>query len=66
MDIGRDNVEDMSVVEMFLEEVGLEEGQKHEVVSIIKGMGELLTCFAFMHLHFMFLQWYITPMWGTI
>ncbi|KAF8723148.1 hypothetical protein HU200_022304 [Digitaria exilis] len=35
----KDNVEDMSVVEMFLEEVGLEEGQKVEVVSIIKGMG---------------------------
>jgi len=32
-------VEDMSVVEMFLEEVGLEEGQKDEIVSIIKGMG---------------------------
>jgi len=29
----------MSVVEMFLEEVGLEEGQKDEIVSIIKGMG---------------------------
>ncbi|KAF8672354.1 hypothetical protein HU200_049556 [Digitaria exilis] len=29
----------MSAVEMFLEEVGLEEGQKVEVVSIIKGMG---------------------------
>ena len=28
----------MSVVEMFLEEVGLEEGQKDEIVSIIKGM----------------------------
>nr|CAB3499319.1 unnamed protein product [Digitaria exilis] len=35
----KDNVEDMSAVEMFLEEVGLEEGQKVEVVSIIKGMG---------------------------
>lgn len=32
-------MEDMSVVEMFLEEVGLEEGQKDEIVSIIKGMG---------------------------
>lgn len=35
----KNNVEDMSVVEMFLEEVGLEEGQKDEIVSIIKGMG---------------------------
>jgi uncharacterized protein len=32
-------MEDMSVVEMFLEEVGLEAGQKDEIVSIIKGMG---------------------------
>lgn len=29
----------MSVVEKFLEEVGLEEWQKDEIVSIIKGMG---------------------------
>ena len=36
--LDRNNVEDMSVVEMFLEEVGLEEGQKDEIVSIIKGM----------------------------
>lgn len=36
-------MEDMSVIEMFLEEVGLEAGQKDEIVSIIKGMGELLT-----------------------
>ena len=35
-------MEDMSVVEMFLEEP-LEEGQKDEIVSIIKGMGELLS-----------------------
>lgn len=37
-------MEDMSVVEKFLEEVGLEEGQKDEIVSVIKGMGELLNC----------------------
>lgn len=36
-------MEDMSVVEMFLEEVGLDEGQKDEIVAIIKGMGELFT-----------------------
>ncbi|PAN46774.1 hypothetical protein PAHAL_9G213700 [Panicum hallii] len=35
----KNNMEDMSVVEMFLEEVGLEAGQKDEIVSIIKGMG---------------------------
>ncbi|KAJ1295098.1 hypothetical protein BS78_01G197700 [Paspalum vaginatum] len=35
----KNNVEDMSVVEMFLEEVGLEAGQKDEIVGIIKGMG---------------------------
>ncbi|WVZ59377.1 hypothetical protein U9M48_009526 [Paspalum notatum var. saurae] len=35
----KNNVEDMGVVEMFLEEVGLEEGQKDEIVGIIKGMG---------------------------
>ncbi|TKV93239.1 hypothetical protein SEVIR_9G213500v4 [Setaria viridis] len=35
----KNNVEDMSVVEKFLEEVGLEEWQKDEIVSIIKGMG---------------------------
>ncbi|OEL18860.1 hypothetical protein BAE44_0020116 [Dichanthelium oligosanthes] len=42
--LDRNNVEDMSIVEMFLEEAGLEDGQKDEIVSIIKGMGELLTC----------------------
>jgi hypothetical protein len=41
--LGRNNVEDMSVVEMFLQEVGLDEGQKDEIVAIIKGMGELFT-----------------------
>ncbi|KAL6643235.1 hypothetical protein ACP70R_021416 [Stipagrostis hirtigluma subsp. patula] len=35
----RNNVEDMSVVAMFLEELGLEEEQKDEILSIIKGMG---------------------------
>ncbi|CAN6318069.1 unnamed protein product [Urochloa humidicola] len=35
----KNNVEDMSAVEKFLEEVGLEEWQKDEIVSIIKGMG---------------------------
>lgn len=35
----KNNVEDMSVVEMFLQEVGLDEGQKDEIVAIIKGMG---------------------------
>ncbi|RCV42413.1 hypothetical protein SETIT_9G214600v2 [Setaria italica] len=35
----KNNVEDMSIVEKFLEEVGLEEWQKDEIVSIIKGMG---------------------------
>ncbi|PWZ57079.1 hypothetical protein Zm00014a_004929 [Zea mays] len=34
----KNNVEDMSVVEMFLQEVGLDEGQKDEIVAIIKGM----------------------------
>lgn len=32
-------MEDISVVEMFLQEVGLDEGQKDEIVAIIKGMG---------------------------
>ncbi|KAL5682778.1 hypothetical protein ACJX0J_009163, partial [Zea mays] len=35
----KNNVEDISVVEMFLQEVGLDEGQKDEIVAIIKGMG---------------------------
>ncbi|CAL4933989.1 unnamed protein product [Urochloa decumbens] len=35
----KNNVEDMSVVEKFLEEVVLEEWQKDDIVSIIKGMG---------------------------
>ncbi|XP_066379048.1 uncharacterized protein [Miscanthus floridulus] len=35
----KNNVEDMSVVEMFLQEVGLDEAQKDEIVAIIKGMG---------------------------
>lgn len=35
----KNNVEDMSVVEMFLQEVGLDEGLKDEIVAIIKGMG---------------------------
>lgn len=35
----KNNVEDMSVVEMFLQEVGLDEGQKDEIVAIIKGIG---------------------------
>ncbi|KAK3153974.1 hypothetical protein QOZ80_2BG0184060 [Eleusine coracana subsp. coracana] len=35
----KDNVEDMSVVDTFLDELGLEEGKKGEIVSIIKGMG---------------------------
>lgn len=37
----RDNAEDMSIVKRFLEEVGLEEGQREEIVAIITGMGEL-------------------------
>jgi hypothetical protein len=42
----RDNAEDMSIVERFLEEVGLEEGQREEIVAIITGMGEssVLVC----------------------
>uniref|UniRef100_A0A0E0M902 HD domain-containing protein n=1 Tax=Oryza punctata TaxID=4537 RepID=A0A0E0M902_ORYPU len=35
----KDNAEDMSMVEKFLEEVGLEQGQREEIVAIIKGMG---------------------------
>ncbi|EER94051.1 hypothetical protein BDA96_01G227900 [Sorghum bicolor] len=35
----KNNVEDMSVVETFLQEVGLDEAQKDEIVAIIKGMG---------------------------
>ncbi|XBJ16595.1 hypothetical protein VPH35_008188 [Triticum aestivum] len=35
----KDNVEDMSIVKRFLEEVGLEEGQREEIVAIITGMG---------------------------
>ncbi|KAL5224687.1 hypothetical protein ABZP36_011326 [Zizania latifolia] len=35
----RDNAEDMSIVEKILEEVGLEEFQREEIVAIIKGMG---------------------------
>ncbi|KAK3157827.1 hypothetical protein QOZ80_2AG0128630 [Eleusine coracana subsp. coracana] len=35
----KDNVEDTSVVDTFLDELGLEEGKKGEIVSIIKGMG---------------------------
>lgn len=34
-------MEDMSVIERFLKEAGLDEGQKDEIVAIIKGMGEL-------------------------
>uniref|UniRef100_A0A0E0R0L5 HD domain-containing protein n=1 Tax=Oryza rufipogon TaxID=4529 RepID=A0A0E0R0L5_ORYRU len=34
-----DNAEDMSIVERFLEEVELEQGQREEIVAIIKGMG---------------------------
>jgi len=41
--LGRNNVEDMSVVEMFLQEVGLDEGLKDEIVAIIKGMGEIFS-----------------------
>ena len=37
----RDNAEDMSIVQRFLEEVGLEEGQREEILAIITGMGEL-------------------------
>uniref|UniRef100_A0A452YHA8 HD domain-containing protein n=1 Tax=Aegilops tauschii subsp. strangulata TaxID=200361 RepID=A0A452YHA8_AEGTS len=37
--LDRDNVEDMSIVKRFLEEVGLEEGQREEIVAIITGMG---------------------------
>lgn len=36
-------MEDMSVVEMFLQEVGLDEGPKDEIVAIIKGMGEIFS-----------------------
>lgn len=32
-------MEDMSIVETFLEQEGLDQGQKDEVVAIIKGMG---------------------------
>ncbi|EEC67204.1 hypothetical protein OsI_34089 [Oryza sativa Indica Group] len=35
----KDNAEDMSIVERFLEEVELEQGQREEIVAIIKGMG---------------------------
>ncbi|XP_047072290.1 uncharacterized protein YpgQ-like [Lolium rigidum] len=35
----KDNAEDMSIVEQFLEEVGLEERQREEIVAIITGMG---------------------------
>ncbi|XP_066374123.1 uncharacterized protein [Miscanthus floridulus] len=35
----KNNVEDMSVVETFLQEVGLDEAQKDEIVATIKGMG---------------------------
>ncbi|CAN6299022.1 unnamed protein product [Urochloa humidicola] len=42
----KNNVEDMSAVEKFLEEVGLEESQKDEIVSIIKGMG-IARCFTY-------------------
>lgn len=35
----KDNEEDMSIVQRFLEEVGLEEGQREEIVAIITGMG---------------------------
>jgi hypothetical protein len=37
--VDRDNAEDMSIVERFLEEVELEQGQREEIVAIIKGMG---------------------------
>jgi uncharacterized protein len=33
-------VEDMNVVDTFLDELGLEEGKKDEIIAIIKGMGE--------------------------
>ena len=36
-------MEDMSIVETFLQEVGLDEAQKDEIVAIIKGMGEIFT-----------------------
>jgi hypothetical protein len=45
--VDRDNAEDMSIVERFLEEVELEQGQREEIVAIIKGMGEF---FMFMNL----------------
>lgn len=35
----KDNMEDMSIVERFLQDVGLEKGQREEIVSIITGMG---------------------------
>lgn len=35
----KNNMEDMSIVETFLEQEGLDQGQKDEVVAIIKGMG---------------------------
>jgi hypothetical protein len=37
----------MSVVETFLQEVGLDEAQKDEIVAIIKGMGELFSIHLF-------------------
>ncbi|KAG8092041.1 hypothetical protein GUJ93_ZPchr0012g19751 [Zizania palustris] len=42
----RDNAEDMSIVEKFLEEMGLEEFQREEIVAIIKGMG-IARCFTY-------------------
>ena len=36
-------MEDMSVIETFLQEVGSDEAQKDEIVAIIKGMGEIFT-----------------------
>ena len=60
--LGRNNVEDMSVVEMFLQEVGLDEGQKDEIVAIIKGMGELF--YSVIHVYASSFLFEDIPHWG--
>jgi hypothetical protein len=61
--LGRNNVEDISVVEMFLQEVGLDEGQKDEIVAIIKGMGELFT-YSVIHVYASSFLFEDIPHWG--
>lgn len=53
----------MSVVEMFLQEVGLDEGQKDEIVAIIKGMGELFT-YSVIHVYASSFLFEDIPHWG--